>query len=224
MIRIVLAEDHAVVREGLRAILEAEEDCTVIGEAGDGLEAVQLATSEAPDVLVVDLMMPGLHGLEVIRQVHQQVPETRIVVLSMHDDEAYVLKALRHGASAYVLKRSGASELKKAVQEVVRGRRYLGPLLSDRAIETYLQASQEEADPLDSYSFLTKREREVLHLTVGGHTSKQIGERLSISPRTVEKHRSNLMHKLGLHSQAALVQYAVSRGFIAARPALPRDE
>ena len=224
MIRIVLAEDHAVVREGFRAILEAAGDFSIVGETGDGLEAIQLVTSEAPDVLIVDLMMPGLSGLEVIRQVHRRSPETGIVVLSVHDDEAYVLEALRNGASAYVLKRSRASELKKAVREVTQGRRYLGPPLSERAIETYQRALQEEAVLEDPYAFLTNREREVLHLTVAGHTSTNIGEQLSISPRTVEKHRSNLMQKLGLHRKAELVQYALSRGLIAPKPILPQGE
>ena len=224
MIRIVLAEDHAVVREGVRAILEAEADFSIVGETGDGLEAVQLAASKAPDVLVVDLMMPGLSGLEVIRQVRRHSPETRIVVLSMHDDEAYVLEALQNGASAYMLKRSRAAELKKAVREVARGRRYLGPPLSERAIETYLRALQEEAVLEDPYAFLTNREREVLHLTVAGQTSTIIGEQLSISPRTVEKHRSNLMQKLDVHNKAELVQYALSRGLIAPKLTPPQGE
>lgn len=224
MIRIVLAEDHAVVREGVRAILEAEADFSIVGETGDGLEAVQLVASKAPDVLIVDLMMPGLSGLEVIRQVRRHSPETRIVVLSMHDDEAYVLEALQNGASAYMLKRSRAAELKKAVREVARGRRYLGPPLSERAIETYLRALQEEAVLEDPYAFLTNREREVLHLTVAGQTSTIIGEQLSISPRTVEKHRSNLMQKLDVHNKAELVQYALSRGLIAPKLTPPQGE
>ena len=221
MIRIVLAEDHAMVRQGIRAILEAEADFSIVGETGDGLEAVQLVTSEAPEVFIVDLMMPGLSGLEVIRQVRRHTPQTEIVVLSMHDDEAYILEALRSGASAYVLKRCTASELKKAVREAAQGRRYLGPPLSERAIETYLRALQEEAVPEDPYAFLTNREREVLHLTVAGQTSTHIGEHLSISPRTVEKHRSNLMQKLGVHSKAELVRYALSRGLIAPKPTRP---
>ena len=224
MIRLVLTEDHTVVREGFRAILEAEADFSIVGETGDGLEAVQLARAQAPDVLIVDLMMPGLSGLEVIRQVRRHAPETGIVVLSMHDDEAYVLEALQSGASAYVLKRSGAAELKKAVREVAQGRRYLGPPLSERAIEIYLRALQEEAVPADPYGFLTNREREVLHLTVAGHTSTVIGRQLSISPRTVEKHRSNLMQKLGVHNKAELVQYALSRGLIAPKSTRSQGE
>ena len=224
MIRIVLAEDHAMVRQGIRAILEAETNFSIVGETGDGLEAAQLVTAEAPEVFIVDLMMPGLSGLEVIRQVRRHTPQTGIVVLSMHDDEAYILEALRSGASAYVLKRCTASELKKAVREVAQGRRYLGPPLSERAIETYLRALQEEAVPEDPYAFLTNREREVLHLTVAGQTSTHIGEQLSISPRTVEKHRSNLMQKLGVHSKAELVRYALSRGLIAPKPTRPEDE
>ena len=142
----------------------------------------------------------------------------------MHDDEAYVLEALQNGASAYILKRSRAAELKKAVREVAQGRRYLGPPLSERAIETYLRALQEDAVLEDPYAFLTNREREVLHLTVSGQTSTAIGEQLSISPRTVEKHRANLMQKLGVHNKAELVQYALSRGLITSKSTRSQDE
>lgn len=212
MIAIVLAEDHVIVREGFRAILEAEADMRVVGEAGTGQEAVEQVVRLQPDVLVVDLMLPGLNGLEVTWQVCKQRPETQVVVLSMHDSEPYVLEALRNGAAAYVLKNSGGAELKKAVREVVAGRRYLGPPLGDRAIEAYLR----KGEPLteDPYETLTRREREVFQLTVEGHTSREVGERLHISPRTVEKHRNNLMAKLGLHSQAELIQFAAKRGLL----------
>lgn len=212
MITIVLAEDHAIVREGFRAILNAEPDMQVVGEAGSGQEAVQCVQDQRPNVLIVDLMLPGLNGLEVTWHVCKHVPDTKVVVLSMHDSEPYVLEALRNGASAYVLKNSGGAELKKAVREVVDGRRYLGPPLADRAIQAYLQKDAlPEADP---YEALTRREREVFQLTAEGRTSREIGEQLHISPRTVEKHRNNLMAKLGLHSQAELIQYAAKRGFL----------
>lgn len=201
-----------MVREGLHVILGAESDFSVVGEAGNGREAVQLVAEKNPDLLIVDLMMPELGGLEVIRRVQRDSPETGIVVLSMYEDEPYVLEALRAGASAYVLKRSAAAELKKAVREVAGGRRYLGPPLSERAIETYLRASQQEPDVEDRFATLTDREREVLHLTVAGHTSTAIGQRLSISPRTVEKHQSNLMKKMDVHSKAELIKMAYSRG------------
>lgn len=212
MIRVVLAEDHAIVREGFRAILEAEPDIDVVGEAGTGQDAVQRVLEQSPDVLVVDLMLPGLNGLEVTWQVCKQAPSTRVVVLSMHDSEPYVLEALRNGASAYVLKNSGGAELKKAVREVVAGRRYLGPPLAERAIQAYLR--KDELPQEDAYATLTRREREIFQLTVEGRTSRDIGERLHISPRTVEKHRNNLMAKLSVHSQAELIQYAAKRGLL----------
>ena len=177
-----------------------------------------LAENLQPDVLVVDLMMPGLNGLEVVRRVHHQMPRTRCIVLSMHDNEAYVIEALRNGALAYILKDSGAAELKKAVRAVRMGRRYLGPPLSERSIEAYLKAATEDTALGDPYVMLTNREREVFHLTAEGLTSKDVGDRLSISPRTVEKHRDNLMSKLGVHTQAELIRYAVKKGLVSAAP------
>lgn len=214
MTTIVLAEDHEIVREGFRAILDAETDFQVVGEAGDGLDAIRMAETLQPDVLVVDLMMPGLNGLEVVRRVHHEVPRTRCIVLSMHDNEAYVIEALRNGALAYILKGSGATELKKAVRAVRMGRRYLGPPLSERSIEAYLRAATEEASLSDPYVMLTNREREVFQLSAEGLTSREVADRLSISPRTVEKHRDNLMNKLGIHTQAELIRYAVKKGLV----------
>ena len=163
-------------------------------------------------VLVVDLMMPGLSGLEVTRQVRQRSPRTHIVILSMYSNEAYVLEALRNGAAAYVLKDSTAADLVHAVREVVAGRRYLSPPLSERAIETYTEKAKSTL--MDPYETLTTRERQVLHLAAEGCTNAEIGDRLSISPRTVETHRANLMRKLGLESQTDLIRYALRRGII----------
>jgi two-component system response regulator NreC len=212
VITVVLADDHQVVRQGLRALLEAESDFEVIGEAGDGLEAVQLAERLRPGVLVLDLMMPGLSGLEVTRQVSRRSPHTRIVILSIHANEAYVLEALQNGASAYVLKKSSVDELVRAIREVTAGRRYLSPPLSEHAIEAYVQRSRDST--MDPYAMLTDREREVLHLVAEGHTNAEIAARLSLSPRTVEMHRANLMRKLDLHSQADLIRYALQRGIV----------
>jgi len=209
---IVLADDHHVVRQGLRALLEAEPDFNVIGEAGDGLEAIQLIEQLRPNVLVLDLMMPGLNGLETTRQVSKHSPQTRTVILSMYANEAYVLEALSNGASAYVLKDSSSADLVQAVREVAAGRRYLSPPLSDRAIEAYQEKARAAA--LDKYETLTTREREVLQLAAEGHTSAEIAARLGISPRTAETHRTHLMHKLGLHTQADLIRYALRRGII----------
>jgi two-component system response regulator NreC len=209
MTTIVLADDHHVVRQGLRSLLEAEPDFSVVSEAGDGLEAAQLVERLQPDVLVLDLMMPGLNGLEVTRQVSQRSPRTHVVILSMHPNEAYVLEALRAGAAAYVLKESTSAELVRAVREAVAGRRYLSPPLSEHAIEAYMQKAESAA--LDPYETLTTREREVLHLVAEGHTNAEIAERLFISRRTVETHRANLMRKLGLRTQTALISYALQR-------------
>src|SRR5262245_3053627 len=160
---IVLADDHHVVRQGLRAVLEREPDFTIVGEAARGDEAIALVERSRPHVLVLDLVMPGRHGLEVTRELAARAPETRIVVLSMHANEAYVLETLRNGASAYVLKDATSAELVRAIREVVGGRRYLSPPLSERAISTYLDRTS--THPFDAYETLTAREREVLRLT-----------------------------------------------------------
>lgn len=211
--RIVLADDHQVVREGLRALLESEPGFEIVGETGDGLEAVRLVEQHKPHVLVVDLMMPGLNGLEVARQISQRLPRTRIVVLSMHASEPYVIEALKNGASAYVIKDASAAELVRAVREALAGRRYLSPPLSEPAIDSYIQRAK-NSDSLDLYDTLTTREREVLQLAAEGHTTPEIAGRLFISPRTVETHRANVMHKLGLRSQTELVRYALQRGIL----------
>jgi DNA-binding NarL/FixJ family response regulator len=209
---IVLADDHNVVRQGLRALLETEPDFRIVGEVGDGPEAVHLVERLQPDVLVLDLMLPGLSGLEVTRLVRQGSPKTRVLILSMYADEAYVLRALKNGAAGYVLKDSSAADLVQGVREVASGRRYLSPPLSDRAIERYAQRAEGVTE--DSYELLTTREREVLHLAAEGHTNAEIAARLGISPRTAETHRANLMHKLGLETQTNLVRYALRRGII----------
>lgn len=211
--RIVLADDHPIVRQGLRALLEAETDFQLVGEAGDGLEAVALVERVKPDVLVLDLMMPGLAGFEVARQTRQRSPQTRIVILSMHADEGYVLEALTAGASAYVLKKSATADLVKAIRDAIAGRRFLSPPLSEHLIDAYVEKTK--SAPLDSYNTLTPREREVLQLAAEGHTNAKIATRLSISPRTVEMHRASVMRKLGLQNQVELVRYALQRGILA---------
>ena len=209
---IVLADDHQVVRQGLRALLDAEHDFRVVGEAGDGLQAIKRVEVLSPRILVLDLMMPGLNGLDVTPQIKKCSPHTQVVILSMYSNEAYVLEALSNGASAYVLKDSTSVDLVNAVREAAAGRRYLSPPLSERAIEIYQQRAK--AAVLDRYETLTTREKEVLHLAAEGKTSVVIGERLGISTRTAEAHRSNLMHKLDLHTQADLIRFALRRGLI----------
>jgi two-component system response regulator NreC len=213
MTSIFLADDHAIVRKGLRAVLENESGFIVVGEADNGLTAVEEVERLRPDVLVVDVMMPGLSGLEVTRQVHTRMPHIRILVLSMHEDEPYVLEALRQGASAYLIKASSIDHIVLALQQVLKGHRYLSPPLTERAILAYMQRAASEPT-VERYDLLTTREREVLHLLAEGKTHTEIGDRLSISPRTAETHRTNLMRKLGLHSHVDLIKFALKRGII----------
>jgi DNA-binding NarL/FixJ family response regulator len=209
-ITIVLADDHHIVREGVKSLLESQEGFSVIGEAGDGLTAVKIAGELKPDVLVVDLMMPALNGLEVTRQVGRLSPSTKAIILSMYMDEPYVVQALQNGAWAYVLKESNAADLVKAIREAAFGRHYLGYPLSELAIAAYRQAANGVS--FDLYDTLTTREREVLQLAVEGHTNGDIAARLFISRRTVESHRASMMQKLSLTSRAALMEFAIKRG------------
>ena len=209
---IVLADDHALIRTGLRTVIEGEPGWTVVGEAADGREALALVERLRPDVLVVDLMLPGLHGLEVIRQVRERSPQTQVVALSMYANESYVLAALRNGAAAYVVKDATSTTIRDAIHEVVAGRRYLSPPLSQYALDAYVQKAQGAL--LDPYETLTTRERDVLHLVAQGETTPAIAARLGVSPRTVETHRTNLMRKLRLRTQADVIRYALQRGLI----------
>lgn len=212
MTTIVLADDHHVVRQSFRLLLEAQPEFRVVGEAASGLEAVDQCERLLPDVLVVDIMLPELNGVEVTRRVKKQIPATIVVVLSMHDNEVYVVEALRAGAAAYVLKTSTAQELVYAIQQALAGNLFLSPPLSQRAIETYLQKAQ--GTELDPYETLTAREREVLHLAAEGLTYTAIAARLSISPRTVEMHHGNMMRKLHLRNQTELIRFALQRGIL----------
>lgn len=209
-VSIVLADDHQVVRQGLRLLLEKQPGFAVVGETADGLEAVGLVERLHPDVLVVDLAMPGPGGLDVAREVARRAPKTRVVILSMHASEAFVLQALRHGAAAYVLKESSAEDLVRAIGEALAGRRYLSPPLSEKAIEAYVQRAK--GAEVDIYETLTSRERQVLHLAAEGLSNPAIGERLGISPRTAETHRAHVMQKLGLRSRTDLITFALRRG------------
>jgi two-component system response regulator NreC len=209
---IVLADDHHVVRQSFRLLLDAEPDFQVLGEAASGLETIALVERLRPDVLVVDLMMPELNGVEVARRIKKQLPNTVIVILSMHENEAYVVEALRAGASAYVLKKSTAQELVYAIQQGLAGHLFLSPPLNEHAIQAYLEKTQ--GTNLDPYETLTAREREVLHLAAEGLSNSAIAARLSISPRTVEMHHGNLMRKLRLRNQADLIRFALQRGIL----------
>lgn len=212
MITIVLADDHALIRTGLATILDADPTLTIIGEAANGLETVELVVRLQPDVLIVDLMLPGLSGLEAIQRVRQRAPRTQVIVLSMHANEAYVLAALHNGALAYVLKDAPSTDSIQAIHAVMAGQRYLSAPLSQYVLEAYIQKAK--GATLDSYATLTTREREVLHLAAQGETSPAIAALLGLSSRTVETHRTHLMHKIGLRTQTDLIRYALQRGLI----------
>ena len=213
---VVLADDHQMVREGLRLLLEGQPGLSVVGETSDGLQVADLVERLKPNVLVADLIMPGLGGLDVTREVKRRSPKTRIVILSMHSSDAFVLQALRNGASAYVLKSSSAADLVQAIHEVLAGRRYLSPPLSDKAIAAYVKRA--EAGEVDIYETLTTREREVLHLAAEGLTNPAIGDRLGISPRTAETHCAHVMRKLGLKGKTDLITYALNRTLLPGSP------
>ncbi len=210
---VILADDHEVVRRGVRSILEAAGSFKVLTEVADGLSAVQAAEKLKPTLLFLDLSMPRLHGLEALRQIRTASPHTKVLVLSMHNDEPYVVEALRAGAMAYILKGSESTEILRAAQEVLAGRRYLSGPLSERAITALTSRPADKSDPLAA---LTPREREVLALAAEGLSMAAMAEQLFISPRTAETHRTNLMQKLGLQSQTDLVRFAIRKGLIQA--------
>lgn len=213
-IRIVLADDHPILRGGLKVLLQEQPEFAVVGEAGNGLEALRAVQKTQPDVLVVDITMPGLNGLDVARQIAQLSPATRIIILSMHSTDAFVAEALRNGASAYVVKDSTLEDLVQAVRTVMTGRRFLSPSVAELLIDQYLASNN--GAPAPAYERLTDREREVFQLVIEGHTSKEIGQRLFISPRTVEIHRATMMRKLGIRNHMELLAYAVKRGILPA--------
>lgn len=221
MIRIVIAEDHKIVRQGFKAILNAAANMSVEAETGDGSEAVRLVEDLEPEVLIVDLSLPGLDGIEVTRQVRQRVPATRVIVLSMHADDGYVVAALRSGAWGYVLKEAGAEELLAAVEKVMDGRQYLSRALPAEEIRRLIDKPSTKAN--DRYDTLSAREREVLQLIAEGYTSPEIAEKIFISPRTVDTHRSNIIAKLGLRSVSDLIRFAVERGLIPPRHGPSRE-
>lgn len=211
MPRFLIVDDHPMVREGVRAILARNPDSEVVGETGDGLRVAELVERLHPDVLILDVMLPGMNGIEVCRQVADRWRDTRVLMVSMHSNEAYVLAALRAGASGYLLKDTAAEELMRAAQVLAAGGTYLGAPFSERAFAAYAASGPASTDP---YDLLTEREREVLQLAAEGHGNVEIGRRLFISPRTVEVHKANLLRKLGIQA-SEMVRYAIRRGVIA---------
>jgi DNA-binding NarL/FixJ family response regulator len=212
-IRILLAEDHAVMRTGLRLVLERQPDFQVVGEASDGREAVALAQQHKPEVIVMDIGMPNLNGIEAARQVTSSLPQVSVIMLSMHSDEAYVLRALKAGARGYLLKESAESDLIAAIRAVDAGKAFFSPAVSRMLVEDYVRQLQDR-EIEDSYELLTTREREVLQLVAEGKSNKEIANILNLSLYTVESHRGNLMEKLNLHTVPELILYAVRKGVI----------
>ncbi len=213
MTTVIIADDHELVRSGLRSLLEAEGTFLVVADVADGLAAAQAVDKHKPALLILDLNMPRMHGLEVLKHVRTSSPHTRVIVLSMHNDEPYVIEALRAGAAAYLLKGSESQEIVRALKEVLAGRRYLSAPLSEWAINALTTRVADTSDPLAA---LSPREREVMQLAAEGYGNPEIAGKLFISPRTAETHRTNLMRKLGLQSQTDLVRFSIRRGIIQA--------
>lgn len=213
LIQVILAEDHTIVRAGLRALLEQSERIEVIAEAKDGKEACNLATSLKPNVVVMDITMPNLNGIEATRRIKDDHPEIKVVMLTVHANEAYILQALRAGAEGYLVKQTAPEDLVSAVEAAAQGEAFLSPLISKSVMENYLDHSEDsyESDSLDS---LTKREREVLQLIAEGKTTRQIAKQLFVSQKTIRNHRANMMSKLDVHNTASLTLYALRKGVI----------
>jgi DNA-binding NarL/FixJ family response regulator len=212
-IRILLADDHVVMRNGLRLLLERQSNLKVVGEAADGREAVELAAAEKPDVVVMDIAMPHLNGVEAARQIAIRSPHTAIAILSMHSDESYVIRSLKAGARAYLLKDSAEADLISAINAIMEGKSYFSLAVRNLLKEDYMR-QLDEAGSEDSYDLLTTREREVLQLVAEGRTNKEVASLLNVSITTVETHRTHILQKLGLHSVPELILYAVRKGII----------
>ncbi len=213
-IRIVLADDHRVLRSGLRLLLERNAGFEVVGEASNGREAVEAASTLAPDVVVMDVAMPVLNGIDAAAQIAARYPAVATIVLSMHSDEGYLLRALKAGARGYLLKDSAEADLVQAIRSVHIGKAFFSPALSRMLIDDYIHQLQQRGGE-DSYELLTPREREIFQLLAEGRSSKDAAQLLSLSPYTVETHRGNIMQKLNLHSLPELILYAVRKGIIA---------
>jgi DNA-binding NarL/FixJ family response regulator len=210
-IRVVLADDHVLIRAGLRALLHSLPNIEVIGEASDGNEAVNVVAQDQPDVVIMDIGMPGLNGVDSTRRIVKQVPGTRVIILSMHANEEYVGRALEAGAMGYLLKGAEPAELELVLKAVMRGETYLSPSISKHLVQDYLSHRKEKTHPLPD---LTLRQREVLQLIAEGCSTKDIANKLKLSVKTVDTHRSELMHRLDIHDVAGLVRYAIRTGLV----------
>jgi len=208
-----VAEDHTILREGLRALLSSKSQYLIAGEARDGLEAIRLAARIRPDLVLMDLSLPKISGMDAIIEIKRVSPATKILVLTVHKTEEYVAATFRAGADGYILKDATSEELEMAINKVLEGYRYLSPSIADWVIEGFLEGKRTQ-DPSSPWESLTQREREVLKLVAEGYKNKEIADYLCISPKTVERHRANLMRKLNLHSASALTAYAMEKGLV----------
>lgn len=210
-IRVMIADDHTIVREGLVSLLQEDGVCTIVAQAADGLEAVEKALETRPEVAIFDLTMPKLSGLEAVRRVNEALPGTRILVLTVHEEDEYIIPIVRAGASGYLVKDTASGELLTAVKTLHAGNAYFGPQASRALAEQY---HRPEEHPEDPYGALTPREREVFHLVIKGNTTKEIARDLEISPKTAENHRARVIDKLKVHNTAGLVRYAARHGLL----------
>jgi len=211
--RVVVAEDHRILREGLKSLLSTSEDIQIVGEAEDGLEAIRRVEEYRPDLIILDLSMPRLDGISAIREIKGRYPETRVMALTIHESEDYILDAFRSGADGYCLKDASHSELLTAVRSVLSGKAYFSPGISDKVLEGYIEG-RKTLKTGSTWDSITEREREILKLIGEGYKNKEISDFLCISEKTVEKHRSNLMRKLDLHTASALTAYAIQKGLV----------
>jgi two-component system response regulator NreC len=212
-LRVVLGDDHTIVRQGIRKILEERRDWEVVAEAGDGRDAVKKVLEHEPDVAILDIGMPLLNGIEATRQIAKRAPTVRVLILSMHSDEAYITQALQAGAKGYLLKDSADTDLIRGVTDVAAGKSFFSPAVAKVMLDDYVRHLADKGI-VDRYDALSEREREIFQLVAEGHSNKAIAELLSISPATVETHRAHILQKLDLHNTAEVVLYAVRRGVI----------
>ena len=211
--KIVIAEDQTLVRQGLRSLLESEKRFNVVAEAGDGIEAIRCVEKHKPDLVLLDLAMPKMSGLSALKDIKNRYPETKILVLTFHSSEEYILEAFESGANGYCLKKDSHAELLAAIKNILSGKSFISPAISSKVLEGYLEG-RKKLKKKTSLETLTQREKEVLKLVGEGYSSIEIGDILCISSKTVDKHRSNIMKKVNLHSVAALTAYAIEKGLV----------
>ena len=213
-IRVLLADDHTIVRQGLRALLDSQEDIEVVGEAENGRQAFEKTKQIVPDIVVLDITMPNLNGIEATRQIKKLNPEIKVIVLTVHDNEEYVHQVLQAGASGYLLKESAVSDLVSAINAVKKGDIFLSPTISKVVVKDYIRHTDRESRAFDSLDVLTSREREVLQLIAEGHTNREVARLLKLSVKTVDVHRAHIKEKLHIHDTAGLIKYSIRKGLI----------